>query len=256
MGVYYTCCLLLSASLLYGLANPTNSSMASTRRLYVFFKGTPISDQVFYVKGDAYTQDGTQNLCYGEMVSSCGLSDGTLNRHLWTIDVDAHAYSMMLSLGPLGHESESPWSAMPSPELISGSSYIYSQRSYNFEKDSSWSPIRLSMLEFADYILSRIDPYAKNEVNGFLTYDDLYESFFSSLSDYDEGKAKQIVWTDQYLKKDVSLLEKWSLLKEQFNNIKQDDMPDFWPYLLGGVSLAGAILCFAGMAVIFYGKKY
>lgn len=230
--------------------------MSQKRRIYIFFEEAPISDSILFVKFESSTRDGIKESGFGEMIMPRFPDNDDLKRHLWFVDVSLKSYLLKLSVGPIGYEDLPPWSSMKGYEKIDGSSYVYHQLpDYTFQSDSSWRPIKLTMLEFSDFVLSRIDPYSKNDVNGCFTYDDLYNSFFSSLTDYSEEKAKEITWNDEYLGRKTNLYEKWNILKEEHSLNANKEEINFWPYLVGGSLLAISSAALV-LILFYYGKKH
>lgn len=248
-------CLIVAVSLVRSA--PLNSQDSyDLKRLYIYFDGLPVSDSELFVKSETYTKDGKNDVNFAHMVSSIGISDKRLDNRIWFVDVKSDSYLACFSVGPLGYESLPPWSSMGEADVITGSSYIYHQLpSYVFQNDSSWRPIGLTMAEFADYILSRIDPYSANEVNGCLTFDDLEGSFYSAILDYDAEQAKNIVWNDKYLGREVSLSEKWNILKDEFNKTYEKTAVDLWPYFAGSFVLIGAFASLFGVVSWYVRKK-
>lgn len=211
-----------------------------TRRVFVYFEGQSISSQLFDVNGIFYSIDGNTFNGKCSEIASNGLSDGSLENRLWYIDIPSSAKTSIFSIVKI--DSGNQWTSTGYAQLIEGCTFSFNTINYSLQKDSSWKEISISTIEFADYVLSRIDINAFNETDGFMAYPYLKTSFFDELSDYSDAKAKSISWFDESMGRVTTFSEKWSMIGELYESEQKKASFIWWPYAIGAFFLAAALI--------------
>ena len=201
-------------------------------KTYVYFgKAAPVAN-ITSVKAHFFSTDGKSEEVIGEEVSSIGLSSSSyLASRLYCFKTPL--YSEMSYYEIIHNNTKSQWS-ITNLYKLSGLVFCYDTSNYSIiESTTGWNPINYTMVDFADYFISRIDVESSSLFNGFMSYRYIDEYLLSHVTDYNTEQSKRIVWTDLFGNGEVSLFDQLLLLREKYNSNKEEEQITWLPYVIG-----------------------
>ena len=209
-----------------------------TKTVFVIFSDLKISSEHgFEVQGDFSSIDDSQDSSFGINVRSIGIANTDLEERLWSFQVPSKSSSSVFRVFHRDGADLNEWSRSY-VNFISGSFFEYSTSSYaDISPSSGWkTSITVSMEEYADYFVSRIDPGATYGANSLSTFLQVEKGL--NVLDYSDEAASSISWVDDYVG-ETTLLDKINLLKEESSGLKAE-MSNAATYILSALTVAAA----------------
>lgn len=214
-----------------GFSSNAEANADNLKRIYIYFSDLSISDNLFNVSGEFYSVDGKKYESEGTCMPTNNIATKKLDARLWYLDIPKNSKTCYFYIRDKENEL---WSGTDLYS-VNGCIFEYSTSNYaRINENSGWHNISITMDQFADYFLSRVNIKSDSFTEGFMAYKSLHDSLFVSISDYEVDKENSIRWNDTFLETSTSFKEKWEIIKTLYIANYKPEEKVIWPYFLGG----------------------
>ncbi|MCR5308536.1 MAG: hypothetical protein K6E21_00290 [Bacilli bacterium] len=186
-------------------------------RVFIYFSDLTANPVDFQLDAFVDTIDGEEKNILTTYITTNGISDNELKNRLYYFDVEKKYTAVSLSLFYKGYK----YLSTPLYK-IKGAFFVLDSQSYNVSEETGFRNLSISSKAFADYFVSRIDTKGDTTNYVYQIFDSIENNLFKSLTDYSEDYSKQIKWFDEFEQKEITLKEKWDLVKEKYSNVSKN----------------------------------
>lgn len=238
--------LLIPIFCLPAIACKGSDSSQTSRRVYICFSNTlkPEQKNGFSISAKFSSRDNKNEIIECNQILNNGkVSSVYSNTTIWYCDVPkfAEISTMELKYHNAVYSTLGPYRM--NSVFFNWSATGYSE--YSIDKETGWVISNLSIIDYCEYVLSKIDPFSDSTFFGYNSYPYLLDSFHNSLSKEEKETLSFITWYDEAYKREISAKDKWTDIENQYrqNFVPENIVSSVFFYIFGIILLV-LVVCF------------